>query len=106
IEVKTEDAQRFIDAVELLEPSFGGINLEDIAAPDCFIIEQTLRERMCIPVFHDDQHVTAIISAAGLINACHLTNRALSDVRVVVNGAGAAAIACPELMKAMRERAE
>jgi malate dehydrogenase (oxaloacetate-decarboxylating)(NADP+) len=101
IEVKTEDAQRFIDAVELLEPSFGGINLEDIAAPDCFIIEQALRERMNIPVFHDDQHGTAIITAAGLINACHLTHRDLSDIRVVVNGAGAAAIACTELIKAM-----
>jgi malate dehydrogenase (oxaloacetate-decarboxylating)(NADP+) len=101
IEVKTEDAQRFIDCVELLEPSFGGINLEDIAAPDCFIIEQTLRERMNIPVFHDDQHGTAIITAAGLINACLITNRKLADVRVVVNGAGAAAIACTELVKAM-----
>jgi malate dehydrogenase (oxaloacetate-decarboxylating)(NADP+) len=101
IEVKTEDAQRFIDCVELLEPSFGGINLEDIAAPDCFIIEQTLRERMNIPVFHDDQHGTAIITAAGLINACHLTGRELGDIRVVVNGAGAAAIACTELIKAM-----
>ena len=101
IEVKTEDAQRFIDAVELLEPSFGGINLEDIAAPDCFIIEQTLRERMNIPVFHDDQHGTAIITAAGLINACLLTKRNLADIRVVVNGAGAAAIACTELIKAM-----
>ena len=101
IEVKTEDAQRFIDAVELLEPSFGGINLEDIAAPDCFIIEQTLRERMNIPVFHDDQHGTAIITAAGLINACLLTNRKLGDIKVVVNGAGAAAIACTELVKAM-----
>jgi malate dehydrogenase (oxaloacetate-decarboxylating)(NADP+) len=106
IEVKTEDAQRFIDAVELLEPSFGGINLEDIAAPDCFVIEQTLRERMNIPVFHDDQHGTAIISAAGLINACHLTNRKLADVRVVVNGAGAAAIACTELIKAMGVRSD
>src|SRR5215213_5160751 len=101
IEVATEDAQRFIDAVELLEPSFGGINLEDIAAPDCFVIEQTLRERMKIPVFHDDQHGTAIISAAGLINACYLTNRKFAEVRVVVNGAGAAAIACTELIKAM-----
>src|SRR5918912_1450476 len=101
IEVKTEDAQRFIDAVELLEPSFGGINLEDIAAPDCFIIEQTLRERMHIPVFHDDQHGTAIITAAGLINACLLTKRKLGDIKVVVNGAGAAAIACSELIKAM-----
>src|SRR5437763_1651816 len=101
IEVKTEDAQRFIDCVELLEPSFGGINLEDIAAPDCFIIEQTLRERMNIPVFHDDQHGTAIITAAGLINACFLTKRRLSEIKVVVNGAGAAAIACTELVKAM-----
>ena len=106
IEVKTEDAQRFIDAVELLEPSFGGINLEDIAAPDCFIIEQTLRERMNIPVFHDDQHGTAIITAAGLINACLLTNRKLSDIQVVVNGAGAAAIACTELIKAMGVRGD
>ena len=106
IEVKTEDAQRFIDAVELLEPSFGGINLEDIAAPDCFIIGQTLRERMNIPVFHDDQHGTAIITAAGLINACRLTNRKLADVKVVVNGAGAAAIACTELVKAMGVRGD
>ena len=106
VEVKTEDAQRFIDCVELLEPSFGGINLEDIAAPDCFIIEQTLRERMNIPVFHDDQHGTAIITAAGLINACLLTNRKLSDIKVVVNGAGAAAIACTELIKAMGVRGD
>ncbi|HKX91237.1 MAG TPA: NADP-dependent malic enzyme [Sphingomicrobium sp.] len=106
IEVKTEDAQKFIAAVELLEPTFGGINLEDIAAPDCFVIEQTLKERMNIPVFHDDQHGTAIISAAGLINACHLTGRKLSDVRVVVNGAGAAAIACTELIKAMGVRGD
>jgi malate dehydrogenase (oxaloacetate-decarboxylating)(NADP+) len=106
IEVKTDDAQRFIDAVELLEPSFGGINLEDIAAPDCFIIEQTLRERMNIPVFHDDQHGTAIITAAGLINACLLTKRKLADVKVVVNGAGAAAIACTELVKAMGVRGD
>jgi malate dehydrogenase (oxaloacetate-decarboxylating)(NADP+) len=104
IEVATEDSQRFIDAVELLEPSFGGINLEDIAAPDCFVIEQALKERMNIPVFHDDQHGTAIITAAGLINACMLTGRALADIKVVVNGAGAAAIACTELIKAMGVR--
>ncbi len=101
IEVKTEDVDRFIDAVELLEPTFGGINLEDIAAPACFIIEQTLRERMNIPVFHDDQHGTAIIAAAGLINALALTDRSMKDVKVVCNGAGAAAIACTELIKAM-----
>ena len=104
IELKTEDVDRFIDAVELMEPTFGGINLEDIKAPECFIIEQTLRERMNIPVFHDDQHGTAIICAAGLINACLLTNRRLDEVKIVVNGAGAAAIACTELMKAMGVR--
>jgi malate dehydrogenase (oxaloacetate-decarboxylating)(NADP+) len=106
LELATEDTEAFINAVALLEPSFGGINLEDIAAPACFIIEQTLRERMNIPVFHDDQHGTAIITAAGLINACHLTGRALRDVKVVVNGAGAAAIACTELIKAMGVRGD
>ena len=104
IELKTEDVDRIIDAIELMEPSFGGINLEDIKAPECFIIEQTLRERMNIPVFHDDQHGTAIICAAGLINACLLTGRRLDEVKIVVNGAGAAAIACTELMKAMGVR--
>ena len=104
IELKTEDVDRFIDAVELMEPTFGGINLEDIKAPECFIIEQTLRERMNIPVFHDDQHGTAIITAAGLINACLLTDRTMDEIKVVVNGAGAAAIACTELMKAMGVR--
>jgi malate dehydrogenase (oxaloacetate-decarboxylating)(NADP+) len=104
IELATEDVDRFIDAVELMEPTFGGINLEDIKAPECFVIEQTLRERMNIPVFHDDQHGTAIITAAGLINACLLTGRDLKDVKVVVNGAGAAAIACTELIKAMGVR--
>lgn len=101
LELKTEDVDRFIDAVELLEPSFGGINLEDIKSPECFVIEQTLRERMNIPVFHDDQHGTAIIAAAGLINALHLTGRDIKDTRIVMNGAGAAAIACAELIKAM-----
>ncbi len=106
IELKTEDVNRFIDAVELMEPTFGGINLEDIKAPECFIIEQALRERMNIPVFHDDQHGTAIITAAGLINACLLTGRKLSEVNIVVNGAGAAAIACTELVKAMGVRGD
>ena len=101
LELKTEDVDRFIDAVELMEPSFGGINLEDIKSPECFVIEQTLRERMNIPVFHDDQHGTAIIAAAGLINALYLTGRDIKDTRIVVNGAGAAAIACAELIKAM-----
>jgi malate dehydrogenase (oxaloacetate-decarboxylating)(NADP+) len=101
IEVGTEDPQAFIDAVALLEPTFGGINLEDIKAPECFMIEAALKERMNIPVMHDDQHGTAIICAAGLINALHLTGRDIRDVSVVVNGAGAAAIACTELIKAM-----
>jgi malate dehydrogenase (oxaloacetate-decarboxylating)(NADP+) len=101
LELKTEDVERFIDAVELMEPSFGGINLEDIKSPECFVIEQTLRERMNIPVFHDDQHGTAIIAAAGLINALYLTGRDIKTTKIVVNGAGAAAIACTELIKAM-----
>lgn len=106
IELKTEDVTRFIDAVELMEPSFGGINLEDIKAPECFIIEDELRARMNIPVFHDDQHGTAIITAAGVINAAHLTGRDLKDMKVVVNGAGAASIACTELVKALGIRAD
>ena len=80
-----------------LGPAFGGINLEDIKAPDCFVIEERLRELMDIPVFHDDQHGTAIISTAGIINALHLTGREIKDIKVVVNGAGAAGIACLEL---------
>ena len=101
IELDTEDPDKFIEAVALMEPSFGGINLEDIKAPECFIIEQALRDRMNIPIMHDDQHGTAIISAAGLINACFLTDRDLKDIKIVVNGAGAAALACTALIKAM-----
>jgi malate dehydrogenase (oxaloacetate-decarboxylating)(NADP+) len=101
LEVDTSDVEAFIGAVRYLGPSFGGINLEDIKAPDCFVIEERLRELMDIPVFHDDQHGTAIISAAGVINALHLTGRTLADTKVVVNGAGAAGIACLELLKAM-----
>jgi malate dehydrogenase (oxaloacetate-decarboxylating)(NADP+) len=101
IELATEDPEAFINAVALMEPSFGGINLEDIAAPECFIIEQALKERMKIPVMHDDQHGTAIIAAAGLINALHLTGKDIKEARVVVNGAGASAIACTELIKAV-----
>ncbi len=101
IELDTEDPDKFIEAVALMEPTFGGINLEDIAAPECFVIEAALRERMNIPVMHDDQHGTAIIAAAGLINACHLTGRSLADCRMVVNGAGASALACTALIKAL-----
>lgn len=101
IEVDTTDVDKFVECVKLLGPSWGGINLEDIAGPDCFIIEQRLREEMDIPVFHDDQHGTAIITAAGLINAAHLTGRQLKDIKVVVLGAGAAGIACLDLIKRM-----
>ena len=104
LEIGTEDIEEFINAVRFLGPSFGGINLEDIKAPECFVIEQRLRELMDIPVFHDDQHGTAIVAAAGLINACHLTGRELRDTKLVVNGAGSAAIACVELLKAMGVR--
>ena len=101
LEVATEDVDEFINCVRYLTPSFGGINLEDIKAPECFIIEQRLRELMDIPVFHDDQHGTAIVSLAGLINSLDLTGRELADIKLVVNGAGSAAIACVELIKAM-----
>ncbi|MBB2972133.1 NADP-dependent malic enzyme [Mesorhizobium sp. RMAD-H1] len=101
LEVDTTDIDAFVNAVRYLGPSFGGINLEDIKAPDCFIIESRLRELMDIPVFHDDQHGTAIIAVAGLINALHLTGRDMKTTKLVCNGAGAAGIACIELVKAM-----
>jgi malate dehydrogenase (oxaloacetate-decarboxylating)(NADP+) len=101
IELDETDVDAIVDTVARLEPTFGGINLEDIKAPECFIIEQRLRERMKIPVFHDDQHGTAIVAAAGMINALHLTGRDIRTTRMVVNGAGAAAIACIELLKSM-----
>ena len=101
LEVDTRDVDQFIGAVRYLGPTFGGINLEDIKAPDCFIIEQRLRELMDIPVFHDDQHGTAIIATAALLNALRLTNRDIRNFRLVCNGAGAAAIACVELVKSL-----
>jgi malate dehydrogenase (oxaloacetate-decarboxylating)(NADP+) len=106
IELDTEDPTEFINAVKLMGPTFGGINLEDIKAPECFIIEQQLKEIMDIPVFHDDQHGTAVICAAGLINALHLSNKKIEDVKIVLNGAGAAGIACLELLKSMGARHE
>ncbi|GAF92068.1 unnamed protein product, partial [marine sediment metagenome] len=99
--VDSEDVDVFINCVRYLAPSFGGINLEDIKAPDCFIIEQTLKELLDIPVFHDDQHGTAIIAAAGLINALELTGRDLKKFKLVVNGAGSAGIACLQLLVTM-----
>ncbi|MEQ8296023.1 MAG: NADP-dependent malic enzyme [Nitratireductor sp.] len=101
LEVDTDDVDEFINCVRFLGPSFGGLNLEDIKAPDCFIIESRLRELMDIPVFHDDQHGTAIIAAAGLINALEITGRDIKTSRLVCNGAGSAGIACIELIKAM-----
>ena len=96
IELNTEDPDELIKTVKLLEPTFGGINLEDIKAPQCFYIEQELKKIMNIPVFHDDQHGTAIISGAGLINACEIGDKDLSEIRITINGAGASAIACGE----------
>jgi malate dehydrogenase (oxaloacetate-decarboxylating)(NADP+) len=101
LEIDTKDVDEFVNCVRFLHPSFGGINLEDIRAPECFVIEERLRELLDIPVFHDDQHGTAIIATAGLINALHLTKRELRDIKMVVNGAGAASIACVELLKTM-----
>ena len=101
LEIDTLDVDEFVNCVRFLHPAFGGINLEDIRAPECFVIEQRLRELLDIPVFHDDQHGTAIITSAALINALHLTGRELAQVRMVVNGAGAASIACVELLKSM-----
>jgi malate dehydrogenase (oxaloacetate-decarboxylating)(NADP+) len=101
LEVDTTDVEAFIGSVRYLGPTFGGVNLEDIKAPDCFVIEQRLRELMDIPIFHDDQHGTAIITAAGFINALQLTGREIGSTKLVVNGAGAAGIACLNLLMAM-----
>ena len=101
IELDTEDPDAFCNAVRLMGPTFGGINLEDIKAPECFIIEQRLKEEMDIPVFHDDQHGTAVICAAGLLNALEISGKKIENVKIVLNGAGAAGIACLELLKAM-----
>ena len=101
LEVDENDPTRFCDVVAALEPTFGGINLEDIKAPECFVIEKKLRERMNIPVFHDDQHGTAIIFAAAIRNGLVLQGKTLSDVKLVTTGAGAAALACVDLLVAM-----
>ena len=106
LEVSTEDPDQFINCVRYLGAGWGGINLEDIKAPECFIIEQRLRELLDIPVFHDDQHGTAIIAAAGLLNALDLTGREIATTKLVCNGAGAAGIACLELLKAIGFRPE
>ncbi len=106
IEVKSSSPQEFINAVRTLEPTFGGINLEDIKAPECFEIEETLKREMNIPVFHDDQHGTAIVSGAALINATQIVGKKLSDIKLVVNGAGASAIACTKIFVSLGLRKE
>ena len=106
IEIDTEDPDEFIKTVKYLEPTFGGINLEDIKAPECFYIEDKLKEEMNIPVFHDDQHGTAIISGAGLLNACEITGKKMSELKMAFNGAGASAIACAEFFIALGAKRE
>ncbi len=106
IEIDTEDPDEFIKTVKYLEPTFGGINLEDVKAPECFYIEDKLKEEMNIPVFHDDQHGTAIISGAGLLNACEITGKKMSDLKMAFNGAGASAIACAEFFIALGAKRE
>ena len=101
IEVNEKDPEKFIEAVKAIAPTFGGINLEDIKAPECFEIERRLKEELDIPVMHDDQHGTAIISAAGLLNALEVAGKKIEDVKIVVNGAGAAAISCTKLYEAL-----
>ncbi len=101
IEIEEKDADRLVDIIASLEPTFGGINLEDIKAPECFIVEQKLRERMKIPVFHDDQHGTAIVAAAAIYNGLRIVNKRIGDVKVVVSGSGAASIACVDLLVSM-----
>ncbi|NRA65241.1 MAG: NADP-dependent malic enzyme [Pseudobacteriovorax sp.] len=106
VEVNSKDSDEFIQTVAALEPTFGGINLEDIKAPECFYIEEQLREKMNIPVFHDDQHGTAIIASSAFLNACEITNRDLSETKVVFSGGGAAAIACANLFLNLGVKAE
>jgi len=106
IEIEEKDPQKFIETVKRLEPTFGGINLEDIKAPECFVIEETLKREMEIPVFHDDQHGTAIISTAGLLNALEVVDKRIGEIRVVFSGAGAAGISCAEMMIAAGVRRE
>jgi malate dehydrogenase (oxaloacetate-decarboxylating)(NADP+) len=106
LELNTKNIDEFVSIVKALEPTFGGVNLEDIKAPECFEIERRLKETMNIPVMHDDQHGTAIISAAALLNACELQEKTLQDVKIVVNGAGAAAISCTRLYESLGAKKE
>ena len=98
IEVDEKDVDKLVDIIASLEPTFGGINLEDIKAPECFLVEKRLRERMKIPVFHDDQHGTAIVAGAAIYNGLRIVNKKIEDVRMVVSGSGAASLACVDLL--------
>src|ERR671915_1563183 len=106
IEINERDPQKLVDIIASLEPTFGGINLEDIKAPECFYVERNLRERMKIPVFHDDQHGTAIIVGAAILNGLKVVGKSIAEVKVVASGAGAAALACLDLLVAMGVRQE
>ena len=106
IEINEKDPEKFVQIVKALEPTFGGINLEDIKAPECFYIEKKLKEQLNIPVMHDDQHGTAIISAAALLNALEIQKKKIEKVKFVVNGAGAAAMACIQLYEALGAKHE
>ena len=106
IEVDTEDVEKFIQTVKAIAPTFGGINLEDIKAPECFEIERRLKEELDIPLMHDDQHGTAIVSAAGLLNACEISGKDISKIKIVINGAGAAAVSCTLLYMAVGAKKE
>ena len=106
IELDETDPDKIVDIVAAMEPTFGGINLEDIKAPECFYIERKLRERMKIPVFHDDQHGTAIVAGAAVINELEIVGKKIEDIKIVVSGAGAAAIACLDLLVGLGARRE
>ncbi len=106
IEVNEKDVDKLIDTIKAISPTFGGINLEDIKAPECFDVEERLKNELDIPVFHDDQHGTAIISSAGLLNSLEITGKKIDDIRVVINGAGASAISCARLYKKLGVRPE
>ena len=99
LEMNSNDTNEIINSIKNFAPSFGGINLEDIAAPDCFIIEEKLKQELDIPVFHDDQHGTTIITTAALINALDIDKKSISEVKIVINGAGASAMACANLFE-------
>jgi malate dehydrogenase (oxaloacetate-decarboxylating)(NADP+) len=106
IELNTKDVDEFVRTVKIMEPTFGGVNLEDISAPECFEIEERLKKELNIPVMHDDQHGTAIISSASLLNALELVEKDITKVKIIINGAGASAISCTRLYNALGAKKE